>query len=478
MKSLTSKYLDLDEFKKLVIVFITFFVLSLAAVWIGDLKFGLKLALLAFFIFATLNAADRPKWVFLLYLPSIPLSSALILFTPFFKRFSGFFVEVPNVYAIYNSLARPDGIYIYTILEAILLFFLTYQIATKQSLRYKSVLLFILFFVISSFFSIFSTLNVTRTFFQNIHLLFSLVMFYFSLQLWDDQKYENLVIFVLLILILLTVVDVISLKAIKMLLAGKWIIREVGRFNTPNPPAHLAGMGVIFSLYLAFKRRFPSNILYFGFAGILLVVILCTGSRNGLISTIIASFLFLFFATKSREKYNWILVTITGFVFLVVFYKLGRLVFQLRLNPQLLLYDTSILSRFLLWKNSLRYFIAHPFSPVGTGNFFYFYGSLGLPFAHNFLINLLIESGLVPFLMALWAYFLGIKKIVGKIVEFFKLSEVRKEELVAVAFILYMMMLFSADQFLYDGSLWRFMLVFLSFSISKLWREKGEEIAL
>jgi hypothetical protein len=302
-------------------------------------------------------------------------------------------------------------------------------------------------------------------------------MFYFSLQLWDDQKYENLVIFVLIILILLTVVDVISLKAIKMLLAGKWIIREVGRFNTPNPPAHLAGMGVIFSLYLAFKRRFPSNILYFGFAGILLVVILCTGSRNGLISTIIASFLFLFFATKSREKYNWILVTITGFVFLVVFYKLGRLVFQLRLNPQLLLYDTSILSRFLLWRNSFRYFIAHPFSPVGTGNFFYFYGSLGLPFAHNFLINLLIESGLVPFLMALWAYFLGIKKIVGKIVEFFKLSEVRKEELVAVSFILYMMLLFSADQFLYDGSLWRFMLVFLSFSISKLWREKGEEIA-
>jgi len=476
MKSLIGKYFDANDLLKVLGVFSTFFVISLIVVRSGDLKLGLKLTLLLFLVLATLIGADRPKWVFLLYLPSIPLSSAIILFTPFFKRFSGFFIEVPNVFASYNSIARPDGIYTYTILEVIMLVILAYQIATKQPLKFKWILIFVLFFVTTSFLSIFSALNVTRAFFQNIHLFLSLMMFFFSLQIWEDPKYEDLAISILIALIILTVIDVISLRAIKMLLAGKWFVREVGRFNTPNPPAHLAGMGIIFSLYFAFRKRFPSNILYFGFAGILLLVIFCTGSRNGLISTVFASFLFLFFALKNREKYNKILVAITGTAFVIIFYNLGRLIFQLRLNPRLLFYDTSILSRFLLWKNSLQYFLDHPFSPVGTGNFFYFEGSLGLPFAHNFLINLLIESGLIPFLMAIGAYILGIKKIIEKIFQFLKSSEVRKEELVSVSFILYIMLIFSADQFLYDGSLWRFMLIFLSFSISKLWGRSNEGI--
>jgi uncharacterized membrane protein len=90
---------------------------------------------------------------------------------------------------------------------------------------------------------------------------------------------------------------------------------------------------------------------------------------------------------------------------------------------------------------------------------------------------LLVESGVIPFLMAIWVYLLGIKKIFTKVVAFIKSSDINKEELVSVAFILYMMLIFSADQFLFDGSLWRFMLIFLSFSVSKLWGSSNKDVS-
>lgn len=443
----------------------------------GDLKFGLKLALLSFFLIASLITSDNPKLQFLVYLPSIPMSSAVILFTPFFKRFSGFFVETPNVFASYNSFARPDGLYIYTFLEFLLLVALVYHVIARKFSKYRALLIFLVVFVVFNFLTVFVALNATRAFFQSLHLALSLSMFYFSLQLWGDEKYEEFVVSALIVIILLTVADVINLDSIKMLLSGKWLVRSAGRFNTANPPAHLAGMGIIFSLYLGFKKRIPVNLLFFGIAGILLLVIFCTGSRNGLISTVAASSVFLFFILKTQRKYNLVLVSLAVVLFALVSYNLGRVVFQLRLNPELLLFDTSVLSRFLLWRNSFRYFLAHPFSPVGTGNFFYFEGSLGLPFAHNFLINLLVESGVIPFLMAIWVYLLGIKKIFTKVVAFIKSSDINKEELVSVAFILYMMLIFSADQFLFDGSLWRFMLIFLSFSVSKLWGSSNKDVS-
>ncbi|MDI6851166.1 MAG: O-antigen ligase family protein [bacterium] len=450
--------------------------ISLATVFLGDVKLGVKLSLLCFFVIAGLISSDYPKWQLLLYLLTIPFSSAVVLFTPFYRNFSGFFVETANFYAPYNSLARPDGLYIYSFMEFLILINIIYYVASRKPVKFRGALFFLILFVISNFFTILTAINPMRTFFQSLHLGLSLAVFFFSLQFWDDAKYEDITIILLVLLILFTVIDVIDFRALRMLMSGKWLARSAGRFNSPNPPAFLAGMGIIFSLYLGFKKRVPFNFFFLGIACILILVIFCTGSRNGLISSLVASFVFLIFVFKSDEKHKWILFTILGTVFLFIFYRLGRILFQFRLNPKLLLYDTSILSRILLWRNSLRYFISNPFSPVGTGNFFYFEGSLGLPFAHNFLINLLIESGVVAFLVVFLAYIVGIKKILEKFFEFLKSSEVKKEEIVSVAFILYVIMLFSADQFLYDGSLWRFMLIFLSFSISKLWRDKREEL--
>ncbi|MGB9824102.1 MAG: O-antigen ligase family protein [Candidatus Hydrothermia bacterium] len=449
------------------------FVVILLCILLGDLKLGLKLGLLLFFLNAGILFLNNPKILFLFYVLTIPMASGLVVLSPFYTRFSGLYLEVPNVFAIYNALARPEGIYIYNLMEILLLLSLfLYAFKRDYKLKFHNLLIFSLFFCFASSLSIITALNPVRAVFQNIHLFLSLIMFIFALQVWNgDERYEKLVLFVMVFLILVTVIDVVNLKALKMLMRGTLLVRATGRFNTPNPPAFLAGMGVLFAFYLGLKSKFPLNFLSYTLIFVFMLVILCTGSRNGLISTFVSLFFFLFLLNFSHKKSKNYFIPFFLVIIVIVLYRLGRGLIQLRLNPKLLAYDTSVFSRLLMWRNSISYILRHPFEPVGTGCFFYFNGSLGMPFAHNFLINTLIESGIVPFIMLLAAYITALMKIVRKVFQVTRGANINLEEIVGLTFILYIISVFTFDQFLYDGSLWRFMVVFLSFSISKLWKE-------
>jgi O-antigen ligase len=449
------------------------FVVILYGVLLGDLKLGLKLSLLFFFLNAGIFFLDDAKILLLTYVFTIPLTSGLVVLSPFFTKFSGLYIEIPNIFAIYNALARPEGIYIYNLMEIVLLLSLSlYALKKDNTLKFNKLLIFSLFFCIVSSLSIITALNPVRAILQNIHLFLSLIMFIFALQVWNgDERYEKLILFVMVFLILVTVIDVVNLKALRMPMRGTLLVRATGRFNTPNPPAFLAGMGVLFAFYLGIKSKLPLNFLSYTLIFVFMLVILCTGSRNGLISTVISLFFFLFLLNFGHKRSKNYFIPFFLVIIIFVLYKLGRGLIQLRLNPKLLTYDTSVFSRFLMWRNSISYILHHPFEPVGTGCFFYFNGSLGMPFAHNFLINTLIESGIVPFFMLLGAYVIALSKIVKKVLQVTRGANINLEEIVSLTFILYMISVFTFDQFLYDGSLWRFMLVFLSFSISKLWKE-------
>lgn len=456
--------------------FLLMFSFALGGILSGDLKLGFKLYLMVFFTLVSLIFFDEPRWMLILYVFTIPLSSAIFLFSSFYKTFSGFFIEMNNVFSMYNSLARPDGIYIYTIMELLIVFSMGFYFSTSiREIRFKRLFIFLFCFSVLSLFSVFTSINPARTLFQGFHLGLSLIVFWYSLQLWGNKKYDQLILLLVLFMILVVTVDVISFQAIKMLLRGSWVLRSVGRFNTPNPPAHLAGMGVIFSLYLFFKSKFPRNLFYSFLAIVYLLVIFCAGSRNALISVTISVTVFLFLNYGLKDKRQILLSVLLGIVLAYVGYKFGRTLVQLRLNPRLLYYDTSILTRFLMWENSIDYVIKNPFKPIGIGNFFYFYKSLALPFAHNLLINTWIESGLFPFLMLLGLYIAGLLKIAKVSIAALKGQIRDKDKLVSVAFMLYIILLFTADQFLYDGSLWRFMLILMSFAVYNLWGKKDEE---
>lgn len=448
---------------------------ALAFYNIGGLKYGLKLALVVWFLFLGFFLVGSPKLLTILYLLSIPIASAFVLFAPFYKEFGGFYVETRNIAVPFSTLARPDGVYPYNIIEFFIIFALIdVMIDKKESLKFKPVLVFTALYILFTAISIFTAINPLKAFFQTSQLALSLASFFLLLQLFgENENYDKWLIMITLLLAIGVTISVINKDAIMTLLHGSWISRAAGRFTNPNPPALLAGMAGIFSFYLFLKNKFPLNLIFLAAFILFFLVIMCAGSRNALISILVSLFTFAVLYFRSNRKKGFLLLLLVIILMAFFMFTLGRVILMIRLNPETLKYDTSILSRLILWRNSINYFIKSPFKPFGPGNFFYFSGSLSMPFAHNFLINTLVESGLIPALMLLVAMVAGVLRVIKVIILTFKNEHPTLEQLVSAVLLVYLFLILSIDQFLYDGSLWRFMLVFLAFAITHLWRNKG-----
>ncbi len=461
---------------KYMVLFLILLLVSLVGLYTEGLKGSIKLTVIMFFLIVTFLLADSKRFLQVLYILSIPYVSALVLFSPYYRDFIGIYVETRNIAVSASALVRPDGIYVYNIIELVILLNLLGLILNREEIRYKNILIFCIVYTFFTFTSVFTSINPLKATIQTAQLFLSFAPFSLLLQLLgEDEQFDQVLLVLTLAVALGVVATVINKDALINLVHGNFVQRQAGRFTNPNPPALLAGMGCIYSLYCFFKSKFPKNFVFLIFIVLNLLAVLCTGSRNALVSVVIAFTFFMLFNMRSGKRRSIIFGIIVFVVFVTLILLIGRLIFLVRLNPDIIKLDTSIASRLIIWRNSIEYILQNPLTPIGPGNFFYFRGSLSLPFAHNLLLNTFIESGIIPGFMLLFAMILAAARLLKVFQMWVKKVNISLEQITGASFLIYIFLIFSVDQFLYDGSLWRFTLLFLGYAVHFIWGWKNKE---
>ncbi len=142
--------------------------------------------------------------------------------------------------------------------------------------------------------------------------------------------------------------------------------------------------------------------------------VLMSGSRGGVIAFVVSSvaLLLLYFLQWREKKTGWasLLLSVGGGLLLI-----GILVFLIRgtlyPNAGASLDELSIRTRFSIWQSTFEVFLARPWSGWGWGSFQYIYPIFKasgvwykVPHAHNELIQVLSEGGLLGFIAMAFCY--------------------------------------------------------------------------
>ncbi|HID38640.1 MAG TPA: O-antigen ligase domain-containing protein, partial [Calditrichaeota bacterium] len=162
-----------------------------------------------------------------------------------------------------------------------------------------------------------------------------------------------------------------------------------------------------------------------------LVTIFFTGSRSALIFAFINTTGYLFIKMLYEESKNRAYYFYVGLAVIAVFIVLIYLMFKSRLQGEIAFsQDYSLLIRFFLWKASIALIIKNPILGIGFGNFFFYHretlNPLAVvflragdhPHAHNIILHILTEMGIVGFIgvsaFAVWVIIRLIKRMRSK----------------------------------------------------------------
>jgi len=406
----------------------------------------------------------------------------IVVFSPYFNpQFIGIWVETIQNYVVPNALfAHFPEINLYNLYEFGAFIVFLDILASRKKLKYNKIFIFLMWYLIFASFSLFTAVNFLNTVITLLQLALSFLPFLLILQvLGEDETYDDLFLTLVLLVVFIISIPAITKESIVNLLRGTFLIkRESGILRDPNLTGMVSGMGVLFSLYLYFKKGdFKAKFLYAFITVFLLIAIACTGSRNALIATgfSVPLFLILYLRSGAQKKEKFIFSAILIFGVLLVSAYLARIIIKYRLNPNFLKFDLSAWQRLQMWRMSIEYFLHNPFKPLGMGNFFFFEGSFYFHHhPHNIFVENLIECGIIPFLMILFVAFNGLK-VVFKNFGLALKGRVSLEEVVGSSFIIYALTVLSFDFMLYKRNAWRFFLIFLAFAISKLSKDKYKE---
>lgn len=186
--------------------------------------------------------------------------------------------------------------------------------------------------------------------------------------------------------------------------------RTIVLFGNTFDPNLLAAI-LIISIYVSLSvlygiKLFSQRILIFIVVGIIATGLLLTGSRGALIAFVVSFIMYLFFKTKDRNqrrKSILIFIASIGVLFILLSVLPENLISSrysinniLGLNE----YTAGAHNRYTIWQHSLELFISKPILGYGCGNFFPALGTVYREAAsHNMYILLLVEGGLVGFLL-------------------------------------------------------------------------------
>ncbi len=193
-------------------------------------------------------------------------------------------------------------------------------------------------------------------------------------------------------------------KQFSCLVIERGVPRMIGFANDPNI--------LVFTVLVPFWYLFfKENKCFFDRITFILIIlcILFSLSRGGLISVFIPLIFIYLFIFKIKFKYFLIII-----IFLFSIYYIKN-TFVLDILQKRLYNISSGSGRFEIWNNALELFTIHPLFGVGWYNFLFynanFYG--GKNYVHNTFLEVLVELGLIGFLIYLIFHFLLLRKIIA-----------------------------------------------------------------
>ena len=235
----------------------------------------------------------------------------------------------------------------------------------------------------------------------SIRFLFFCLLFFIVLQYilsFSKNVEDEIISFATFLMFVGFIVALFALYQNKS--ASEYIIRLTLGTASPIPLAILLGQSLIISLYLSLTindkvKRFG---ILFIISPVIFYTLMLTNTRSVIIGTLIA---ILYFGVKARSQISLNLkIGIMIFILLVIFLVITFLAGNEELYGRSLEGFIRILSgelgtsegdRVRAWNYGIMLFSSNPFLGVGTGNFYQEY----IPYAHNIIIEIMSENGLI-----------------------------------------------------------------------------------
>jgi len=381
-----------------------FILLSLVFILVGfwgyhflDVKEVLKL-LFTFFIVVFFYFVPDKKIILLIYPFLILLPLQLIEIGPLPKYYTLLTIETYNYPTLYPYITVRGTLGVINILEL----FFAYLLVKERNIKIFAPGL-LGFIILSAFISIFFAIDKTIASLSFFHLILLIFTFLIYSNI-NKEKFLSLAMDAFLFSILFLLLPLIRPGRYGELIQTRSFARSTGvLFASPNTPGILVSISLplVLSKILASRKKY--TIIFYSVISILLVTVLVkTGSRNGLLSTLVAvgvwGILTLTMLSSSYQwlakKRKWIIYILTlSLIVLLIFFYYKMPLLKYRLNWKLLLKDMSVQIRLVTWGKIIKTFSSDPLHIVGIGNFRFSECSPALPHAHNFFLNNLIEIG-------------------------------------------------------------------------------------
>jgi len=250
----------------------------------------------------------------------------------------------------------------------------------------------------ASIISLTSSMNITVSLFMLAMMVIGYALYRWMIRAKDTsvETVFDMAFFIASLFVLLCVLHyffspykVEVMEKYKSVFAGRYTFILAG-------PNSMAGViATLFPIILLFikVKPYPYRILWTIIGFLAVFVLYITASRNGYVASALTIIAAVYFITTGKYR----VVGVSGVLAVMLF--LSIVIFPGIISRVTTIFsyelDISALSRFILWQQALTSFKDNIITGVGVGSFFYLPMSLNMSIAHNQLLNMLAETGLI-----------------------------------------------------------------------------------
>jgi O-antigen ligase len=354
------------------------------------------------------------------------------------KPFQAFLITLPFV-VVTRSLELPivgERIILFDILIIVLLLSLTIRQRNHTAKKKWPQSFFFLFIslyalIIAMLMSLIDVVSLTDGLLSILVYVFSVCIAFVTFQVSEEsikhvERIARQFLWILPVVVLIALYEALFIpRGFPEILPGRSLYRVTSTFRNPNQLATFINLILPFLLsYLFFARVHKRYILPGSLAVIItLFVVLLTGSRTGVVVSIVQIIMLLLFLL-ARWKHNnrYVLISAVG-LFLIIFFAGNRLIsiapqqyleFSLnRVTPTLVSFSANMFTDPMIaleggetanefsrnnWRLPITAFGEHPIKGIGLGNFGYSYqlvtGVTGTE-VHGQYLSFLAETGIL-----------------------------------------------------------------------------------
>ncbi len=375
-----------------------------------------KFFIVGIFIILIALIFNKPLFPFSIYI----LFFALLLVIP--KFFSEkYIIILLLLFALFSNVSAVLGKIIKPMMLLLLIMLIFEFLYNKNSiLHWSSIHYFIFGYLIIVSISIFFTIDFNRLKIDLYDLFKALVFFYLisetSIVLCKQYSYRIFSVIINVLILSGVVGALISLyfvisnpNLMKFIIASGGYIRTQGWMDDPNYFALLLNTTIVLAYFFLINENKKFYKILYIFAIILMIVgIVLSMSRGGLIGLFILTIIAVF--RERKRKYFWVFVVIILFLFVSLYgeYILRRLETLQNLGSSR---DQSIYIRSTLISVGIKDILKSPLLGIGFGDYpesvshYYSHHSVVHFIAHNIWLQLAGETGIIGLIMYLGIIF-------------------------------------------------------------------------